>query len=54
MSQVLVIGAGVAGVAAAWAARSNGAEVVVVADRAGASELTSGACDLRGWEGPGA
>ncbi|MEZ4373453.1 MAG: FAD-dependent oxidoreductase [Polyangiaceae bacterium] len=54
MSQVLVIGAGVAGVAAAWAARSNGADVVVVADRAGASELTSGACDLRSWEGPGA
>ncbi|MCA9642116.1 MAG: FAD-dependent oxidoreductase [Myxococcales bacterium] len=54
MSQVLVIGAGVAGAAAAWAAKTNGADVVVVADRAGASEFTSGACDFWHWEELGA
>ncbi|MCA9631095.1 MAG: hypothetical protein KC766_25700 [Myxococcales bacterium] len=54
MSRVLVVGAGIAGAAAAWGARSNGADVTLVCDRAGASELTSGACDFRHWQEPGA
>lgn len=49
-----MIGGGVAGAAAAWAARSNGAEVTLVADRAGATELTSGACDFLHWQETGA
>lgn len=48
--KVLVIGAGVAGTAAAWAAQRAGAEVVVVHDRAGASALGSGAADFDAWE----
>lgn len=48
--KVLVIGAGVAGTAAAWAARRAGAEVVLVHDRAGASALGSGAADFDAWE----
>jgi len=46
MSEPIVIaGGGFAGVAAAWAAAKGGNRVVVVADRAGASELYSGICD---------
>ena len=48
--KVAVIGAGVAGTAAAWAARRSGAEVVVVHDRPGASALGSGAADYEPWE----
>ncbi|HEU5077292.1 MAG TPA: hypothetical protein VFU02_24040 [Polyangiaceae bacterium] len=47
--KVLVIGAGIAGTAAAFQARLRGAEVRVVHDRAGASELTSGAVDSAPW-----
>jgi len=42
---VLVIGGGFAGVAAAWAARRAGAEVELIHDRAGSSELYSGLAD---------
>ncbi|MFO7180812.1 MAG: FAD-binding protein, partial [Pseudomonadota bacterium] len=42
---VLVVGAGFAGVAAAWAARQAGARVQVVSAGAGASELYSGLAD---------
>lgn len=47
--KVLVVGAGIAGTAAAFQARWRGAEVRVVHDRAGASELYSGALDLVPW-----
>jgi anaerobic glycerol-3-phosphate dehydrogenase len=46
---VFVIGAGVAGTAAAWAAARAGAKVSVFSDRAGASALYSGALDLEPW-----
>jgi len=49
-SQVVVIGAGVAGTAAAFAATRAGARVSVIADRAGASALYSGALDLFPWD----
>ncbi len=39
---VVIVGAGFAGVAAAWAVVRSGRSAVVVADRAGASELYSG------------
>ena len=48
--KVVVVGAGVAGTAAAWAARRAGAEVAVVHDRAGASALASGAADWDRWQ----
>jgi glycerol-3-phosphate dehydrogenase subunit B len=47
---VVVIGAGVAGTAAAWAAAKLGARVSVLHDRAGASALYSGALDALEWE----
>ncbi len=47
---VLVIGAGVAGTAAAVAASTAGASVTVVAAAPGASSLMSGAADLLRWE----
>jgi glycerol-3-phosphate dehydrogenase subunit B len=47
---VVVIGAGMAGTAAAFAAAVAGAPVVVVHDRAGASALYSGALDLEPWD----
>jgi anaerobic glycerol-3-phosphate dehydrogenase len=47
---VVVIGAGMAGTAAAFAAASAGARVVVVHDRAGATALYSGALDLEPWD----
>ncbi len=43
--RVVVVGAGASGSAAAWAAAAAGATVIVVCDRAGASELASGAVD---------
>ena len=42
---VVIVGGGFAGVAAAWAVARSGGSAVVVADRAGASELYSGICD---------
>lgn len=49
---VLVIGAGVAGTAAAVAASTAGSSVTVVATVPGASALMSGAADLLPWELP--
>lgn len=46
--KVLVIGGGAAGTAAAWCA-SQQAQVTVIHDRAGATALASGACDLHEW-----
>jgi glycerol-3-phosphate dehydrogenase subunit B len=48
--RVVVIGAGVGGTAAAWAARRAGARVTVVHAAGGASALTSGAADFDPWE----
>ncbi len=48
--RVLVIGAGVAGLSAAFAARNHGAEVVLVSSGAGASSLGGGAVDDVPWE----
>ncbi len=42
---VVIVGGGFAGVAAAWAVARSGGPAVVLADRAGASELYSGICD---------
>ena len=50
---VVVIGAGIAGTAAAWAAAKAGARVSVLHDRAGASALYSGALDEREWDRAG-
>lgn len=47
--KVAVVGAGAAGTAAAWLARRGGADVVVLAARAGATALGSGALDLAPW-----
>src|SRR5687767_14513449 len=47
---VVVIGAGAAGTAAAWAAARAGASVMVLHDRAGATALYSGALDLVPWD----
>jgi anaerobic glycerol-3-phosphate dehydrogenase len=49
---VVVLGAGMAGTAAAFAAVRQGARVAVVHDRAGASALYSGALDLEPWDAP--
>jgi glycerol-3-phosphate dehydrogenase subunit B len=49
-AEVLVIGDGVAGLAAAFAAREAGASVTVVSRGAGSSVLMSGALDLEPWE----
>lgn len=48
--RVAVIGAGIAGTASAWAASRAGAEVTVIGDRSGASELYPGVIDLEPWE----
>jgi anaerobic glycerol-3-phosphate dehydrogenase len=48
--EVAVIGAGVAGTAAAFAAARAGAKVSLFSDRAGASALYSGALDLVPWD----
>lgn len=47
--KVLVIGGGAAGTAAAWCASQQQAQVTVIHDRAGATALASGACDLNEW-----
>ncbi len=47
---LVVIGAGVAGLAAAWSARRSGREVTLVGKGAGASALGSGAIDDVPWE----
>lgn len=49
-AQVVVVGAGVAGLAAAWAARRAGREVTVVSRGPGASALGGGAVDDVPWE----
>ncbi|HTQ08352.1 MAG TPA: FAD-binding protein [Polyangiaceae bacterium] len=49
---LVVVGAGMAGTAAAFAATERGASVTVLHDRAGATALTSGALDLEPWDGP--
>ncbi|HZF52232.1 MAG TPA: FAD-dependent oxidoreductase [Polyangiaceae bacterium] len=47
---VIVIGAGVAGVAATWSARRRGVKVTLVSKGAGASSLGGGAVDDGPWE----
>lgn len=49
-ARVVVIGAGVAGLAAAWSARRAGHEVTLVSALPGASALGSGAVDDVPWE----
>ena len=48
--RVLVIGAGVAGLAAAWSAARAGHEVTLLSAGAGASALGGGAVDDVTWE----
>jgi glycerol-3-phosphate dehydrogenase subunit B len=48
--RIVVIGAGIAGVAAAWSARRRGCEVTIVSAGAGASALGGGAVDDVPWE----
>lgn len=48
--RVLVVGAGVAGLAAAWSARRAGRAVTLVSQGAGASALSGGAVDDVPWE----
>jgi anaerobic glycerol-3-phosphate dehydrogenase len=50
---VVVVGGGIAGTAAAWAATKGGARVLLVQDRAGGTALYSGAADLLPWRGAG-
>jgi glycerol-3-phosphate dehydrogenase subunit B len=47
---VVVVGAGVAGLAAVWSARRRGREVTIVSAGAGASALGSGAVDDVPWD----
>lgn len=47
---ILVIGAGVAGLAAAWSARQRGAQVTVISAGVGETALASGAVDDVPWE----
>jgi glycerol-3-phosphate dehydrogenase subunit B len=47
---ILVIGAGVAGLAAAWSARARGAQVTVLAAGIGETALAGGAVDDIPWE----
>jgi glycerol-3-phosphate dehydrogenase subunit B len=47
---LVVIGGGAAGTAAAWRAARGGAKVTLLTQRAGATELFSGALDLEPWE----
>jgi hypothetical protein len=49
--RALVVGAGFAGCAAAWQLLRSGAEVSLVWEAGGASELYSGALDLEPWAG---
>lgn len=48
--QVVIIGAGVAGLAAAYAARGRGADVTLVSASAGSSAFSGGAIDDTPWE----
>lgn len=48
--RIAVVGGGIAGLSAAWAARRAGADVTVLFDRPGASALYSGALDVSSWE----
>jgi hypothetical protein len=48
--KVVVIGAGAAGTAAAWALARAGVDTTVVHDRPGATALSSGAIDREPWE----
>jgi glycerol-3-phosphate dehydrogenase subunit B len=48
--RVVIIGAGAAGLAAAWSATREGHEVTVVSESPGASALGGGAVDDRPWE----
>jgi glycerol-3-phosphate dehydrogenase subunit B len=48
--RIVVIGAGIAGVAAAWSARRKGHDVTIVSAGVGASALGSGAVDDVPWE----
>ncbi len=50
MKRVVVIGAGIAGTAAALAARNSGAEVTLVRGGSGATSLGVGAYDATPWE----
>jgi len=50
VKRVLVVGSGVAGVAAALAARARGAQVTLVGTRPGATVLAPGALDDAPWE----
>lgn len=50
MMKLAIVGAGIAGSACAWSASRLGAEVVVIGDRSGASELYPGVIDLEPWE----
>lgn len=43
---VIIIGAGAAGCAAAWQAQKAGADVLVLASQSGATRLASGFCDI--------
>ena len=48
--EIVVIGAGVAGLAAAWVAAKQGAQVTLLDGGAGASQLSGGAVDDVPWE----
>ena len=48
--RIVVVGAGAAGIAAAWRASRAGAEVEVIHAKPGATELYSGALDLGEWD----
>lgn len=50
MTKLAIIGAGIAGSACAWFASRSGADVVLIGDRSGASELYPGVIDLEPWE----
>jgi putative NAD(P)-binding protein len=52
--RALVVGGGFAGCAAAWELQRRGAEVSLVWEAGGASELYSGALDFAGWGDGGA
>lgn len=51
--EVVVVGGGIAGTAAAWAATKAHARVLLLHDRAGSTALYSGAADLAPWRGAG-
>ncbi|APR84230.1 Anaerobic glycerol-3-phosphate dehydrogenase subunit B [Minicystis rosea] len=49
-ARVIIVGAGIAGLAAAWSARRAGREVTLVSAQAGATALSGGAVDEAPWE----